>query len=237
MLQSVSLCSITENALSPGAFALIHSSVRRVYFPFKSYVRPLGIDERFTSVFSRTCLAAPHVAELHLAFPPYRLGSALIQTHCSSVHHIQVDQPLDMKNISLLTQLPSLQYLSISLIPLPSPGPTLTFSSLATLVLSGPWSDLSTLLETLRLPSMRTLSVTAHEKGKTAAELATGTIQCFQTIASLHPSITSLTVSTATPVRPWNFGYTMPYIAVVKDRFEGQLIDIFHPLLSLNALS
>ena len=179
MLQSVSFCSITNNAPTPGVFALISSSVRRLHFPFESYGPLSKWNEPLRNIFSQACLAAPEVAELQLTFPPSRLGSALIPTHCSSVRRIQVDTQLDIESVSLLAQFPALEYLSISLSPLASPGSTLPFSSLATLALSGSWDDLCTLLQILRLPLMRTLSVTSHENGKPAAELAAGTIKCF----------------------------------------------------------
>ncbi|TBU40500.1 hypothetical protein BD309DRAFT_870151 [Dichomitus squalens] len=236
MLQSVSFCSISERSVNLGTFALISPTVHRLHLPFESRRSSPQRHEMLCTIFSRAFLAAPNVAELRLALPPSRFGLALLQTHCSRVSHIEVDPQLDVQDLGMLAQLPALRSLSISISLLAYPSCSLTFRSLTTLKVAGSWSDISTLLDTLRLPSMHTLSLMAHENGKPAAELAEGAAQCFRTIASRHGSITSLSVFTTSPVRPWVSGCVPPRIPAVPDRFEGKLMDIVHPLLSLHAL-
>ncbi|KAM5540938.1 hypothetical protein V8D89_005249 [Ganoderma adspersum] len=239
-LLSVAFCHISTRALTPGALALISPSIRRLNFNLESACTWPPLEDKLRSLFSQSVSLAPEIEKLRLELLPSILGFPLMQTHCSYVRHLEVFPQLDPEELQILTTLPALQSLSISLSALPQ-GRTgaalpLQFESITALVIQGTWPNLSALLENVLLPSLHTLSVTGWDYGEQAAELANTVTQCFHTISAKHPFISSLTVSVApgrTPPSRSCLAYGFP---TVKDTFKGALLDLVHPLLSLSSL-
>ncbi|PIL25744.1 hypothetical protein GSI_11494 [Ganoderma sinense ZZ0214-1] len=173
--------------------------------------------------------------------PPSRLGASLLQSYCSRVRYLELFPQLDFKELALLTELPNLQYLLISLLSKPAQGfseqTLLTLRSVTTLVVEGAWVDLKTVLDALDLPSLHSLVVTGWYHGNPAAVLARDATKCFRAI-SRHTALTSLSMSTAYGRPPFDPSH-IPGLAPrseVQDAFEGPLLDIMGPLLSLSAL-
>ena len=241
-LASVAFCDITRHAICPGALALItlSPSVRKLNFSIASTVPRILLDEKLGGLFSQIFTAAPGIENLRLEIPPSRLS--VLQTYCSRIRYLEVssDADVDLRDLSLLAQLPNLQYLSISLsnpvLGFLETNP-LTLSSVATLVVEGAWVDLKTVLDALLLPSLRSLAVTGWYRGDPAAELAKGATECFRAI-SRHTSLTSLFMSTAYVRLPLTSAHIpgMSPGPEVQDFFEAPLLDIMGPLLSLSAL-
>ncbi|KAM5540944.1 hypothetical protein V8D89_005255 [Ganoderma adspersum] len=237
-LLSVAFCHISTRALTPGAFALISPSIRRLNFNLESACTWPPLEDKLRCLFSRSVSLAPEVEKLRLELPPSILGFPLLKTHCSYVRHLEVFPQLDFEELQILTALPVLQSLSISLSAQNPTGsaPSLSFEAITTLIVQGPWPDLSALLEIVLLPSLHTLSVAGWDYGEPAAELANAATQCFHTISAKHPFISSLTVSVApgrSPPARSCIAYGFP---TVKDTFKGTLLDLIHPLLSLSSL-
>ncbi|KAI1787410.1 hypothetical protein LXA43DRAFT_1165746 [Ganoderma leucocontextum] len=184
-------------------------------------------------------LISPSIEKLRLEVPPSVLGPPLLQMHCAHVRYLKVFPQLDIEELLLLTALPALQFLSISLsstVSVPRATPALPFESVTTLVVEGTWANLSSLLDTTLLPSMHTLSVTGWDYGEPAAELAKAATQCLRTISARHATISSLSMSAAPGRVPPSSGWIPFGMKVVTDAFEGHLLDLVRPLLSLSAL-
>ena len=241
-LLSIAFCKISWSVPTPGAFALIQSpSVRNLNFNLGDGDSWPARDEKLRCLFSQSFHSAPEIDQLRLQLPPSRLGSPLFQTNCSCIRRLEVDSQLDLEGLLILTELPVLQHLSISLVRedmIPDAHTSFTFTSVTTFIVAGTWTNLSTLLGTVRLPSMHTLSVTGWTYGEPAAELAQGAIQCFKTMSARQTSITSLFVSESYGRFPPAQGCTaIGYpILPVKDTFEAPFLDVVRPLLSLSAL-
>ena len=237
-LLSVAFCHISTRALTPGALALISPSVRRLNFNLESACTWPPLEDKLRCLFSQTFSASPEIEKLRLELHPSILGLPLIQTHCSYVRHLEVFPQLSFEELQIITSLPELQSLSISLSTQGHTGGAspLQLQSITTLFVQGTWPDLNALLENVLLPSLHTLSVTGWDYGEPAAELANAATQCFHTISTRHPSLSSLTVS-VTPGRTPSSRSCVAYgFPTVKDTFKGALLDLVHPLLSLSSL-
>ena len=237
-LLSVAFCHISTRALTPGALALISPSVRRLNFNLESACTWPPLEDKLRCLFSQTFSASPEIEKLRLELHPSILGLPLIQTHCSYVRHLEVFPQLSFEELQIITSLPELQSLSISLSTQGHTGGAspLQLQSITTLFVQGTWPDLNALLENVLLPSLHTLSVTGWDYGEPAAELANAATQCFHTISTRHPSLSSLTVS-VTPGRTPSSRSCIAYgFPTVKDTFKGALLDLVHPLLSLSSL-
>ena len=101
------------------------------------------------------------------------------------------------------------------------------------LALEGSWLDIDALLSMVCSPSLYILVVKPYEYGESASQLAMGGTRCFQTIASRHSSITSLSVSRMHRRFPPRTGCVIRTPRPVTGTVDGQLMDILHPLLSL----
>ena len=190
-------------------------------------------------MFSQSFAAAPAIDRLRLEFPLSRLGSPLLQAHCSRLRYLEVVPLLDLDGLRVLTELPALQHLSISLsreaFPATNASPTL--KSVTTLSVGGIWTNLAVLFTIARLPSMHTLSMAGWEYGNPAAELASAATHVFRTLASRHPSLTSLSVSATPGYVPPPVGCVYEGIKLVPDTVtDACLLDLVHPLLALAAL-
>ena len=237
-LLSVAFCHISTRALTPGALALISPSVRRLNFNLESACTWPPLEDKLRCLFSQTFSASPEIEKLRLELHPSILGLPLIQTHCSYVRHLEVFPQLSFEELQIITSLPELQSLSISLSTQGHTGGAspLQLQSITTLFVQGTWPDLNALLENVLLPSLHTLSVTGWDYGEPAAELANAATQCFHTISTRHPSLSSLTVSVAPGRTPSSRSCVAYGFPTVKDTFEGALLDLIHPLLSLSSL-
>ncbi|PIL25793.1 hypothetical protein GSI_11543 [Ganoderma sinense ZZ0214-1] len=236
-LLSVAFCHFTPQTINRGAFALISPSVHNLNLSISSDVW-FQRNEKFRSIFTQNFSAALEIEKLRIDFPPYTVGESLLQTHCSQLLHLEISPLLDLDGLRSLTALPALQHLSISLSreDFPEINPSFTFESITTLVVEGTWTNLSTLLDTIRLPSMHMLSVTGWEHGDPVTELVKAATQCFRTLASRHPSITSLSVSATHGRVPSSRGCIVFGIPLIEDAFPASLLDIVHPLLALTTL-
>ena len=195
-------------------------------------------DERTGPLFSRIFEAAPEIDQLRLRVLPFQRGTPLFQARRPRLRHLEVDPPLNLVDISALTELPTLQYLSISLVNL-KPGssttaPLLTLKSVTTLIVNSRWTALNQALAVMHLPSMRSLVLEGLGYNESAFNLAKGTIECFRTIPH-HTSTTSLSISTKYKPSPDCTG-SGNSIWAVEDVFEAPLLDLIHPLLSLSTL-
>ena len=236
-LLSVAFCHFAPRALNPGAFALISPSVRNLNLNIDNDGWR-ELDKKLLSTFTRSFSAAPDIEKLRLEFHPSGLGSSLLQTHCSRLLHLEVFPLLDFDDLRLLAELPALQHLSISLSKedFPAASASLAFNCISTLAVEGPWANLNALFATTRLPSMHTLSLTGWEYGEPAAELAKAATECFRTLATQYPSLTSLAVSATDGRAPPSRGCVVYGIPIVDAAFAASLLDIVHPLLALSAL-
>ena len=239
-LFSVAFCDITRDTVHAGALSLISRSVRKLNFSIDSPVPQVPLDERLCSLLVQCFYAAPEIEQLRLELPPFRLGTALLQTHCSRVNYLEVFPQIHLRDLSVLAELPSLRYLAISLASQPTwglsePPTSLAFDSISTLVVEGTWVNVRTVLDILRLPSIESLSVKGWHYGDPAVELARGATECFHTV-SRHTSITHLSISTAYGRIPCDYVYGVTPLPEVRDAFEAPPLDIMHPLLSLSAL-
>ena len=238
-LMSVAFCRISTEAVTPGALALISPSVRKLNFNLEGACTWPPLDDKLRNLFSQSFNSSPEIEKLRLELPPSLLGSPLLQTHCSHVGHLEVFPQLDLEELLLLTAIPSLQSLAISLssaLGVAGSPSALLFKSITTLVIEGTWANISALLDVILLPSMHTLSISCWDYGEPAAELAKAATHCFCTIANRHPSLSSLSVSTA-PGRMSPAPSRVDYrVKLVKDTFKGCLLNLIHPLLSLSAL-
>ncbi|KAM5530656.1 hypothetical protein V8D89_015677 [Ganoderma adspersum] len=237
-LLSVAFCRKSWAALTPGALALISPSVCNLNFNLGNENEWPVLDEKLRFLFSQCFNTAPKIDQLRLELPPSRFGAPLLQIHCSRIRRLEVYPQIDLESLRILTGLPALQHLSISLVrrDLPDGNTSFKLTSVATFVVEGTWLNLSTLLNSVRLPSMHALSVTGWAYGEPAAELAQGATQCFKTISARQTSITSLSVSASSGRMPPRRGCVMRRIPLVKDTFEAPFLDIVGPLLSLSAL-
>ena len=240
-LLSVAFCSKSWAVLTPGALALISPSVCRLNFNLGDEYEWPALDEKLRCLFSQCFNSSPHIDQLRLELPPSRLGASLLQSHCSRIRHLEVYPQLDLDGVRMLMELPALQHLSISLVRgnLPDANASFTFASVTTFTVAGTWTNLSTLLDTVRLPSMHSLSVIGWAYGEPAAELGKGALQCFRTISARQTSPTALTrlsVSASFGRTPPSRGCVVYCIPFVKDTFVAPFRDVVHPLLSLSAL-
>ena len=242
-LLSVAFCvkswSDLDGDVTPGALALIRSpSVSKLNFNLGTWYHWPNIDEKLRSLFSQCFNSAPEIDQLRLEIPPSRLGPPLFQLHCSRIRRLEVYPQLDLDGVRILTELSALQYLSISLVQenLPRVNTSFKFASITTFVVEGTWTNISILFDTLRLPSMHTLSVTGWEYGEPAAELVQGAVRCFKTISTRQTSITRLSICESTGRAPPRRGCIEFESAPVEDTFEAPFLDVVHPLLSLSAL-
>lgn len=235
---TVAFCRISWKTLNPGVLALISPSVRKLNFNLENRYSWPDVEEKLRCLFSQAFTAAPEIDQLRLELPPCRLGSPLLRSHCSRVHRLEIDLMLDIEALRPLSELPALQRLSIQLSRENFPEANLrgTLKFITTLSVGGTWVNVSTLLNTISLPSMHTLSVTGWAYGEPAAELAKGAIQCFRTISAKHSSIASLSISTTFGRMPPDDGCVVYGVSSVQGTFEGTLLDLTHPLLSLSAL-
>ncbi|KAM5530658.1 hypothetical protein V8D89_015679 [Ganoderma adspersum] len=242
-LLSVAFCRISTQALNPDAFVLISPSVRKLNLNIDPYGGHI-LDEKLRCLFSRSFDCSPEIDNLRLELPPSRLGPSLLRTHCSHIHHLEVFPQIDLDELQLLTELPALQHLAISLPrqTIHDASPPFTLPSVSTLVVGGTWTNLSTFLDTVRLPSLHTLSLTGWAYGDPAASLAQGATQCFRTIAESatstgkHSSLISLSISASDGRLPPQRGCVVYSVPRVKDTVEVSFMDLVHPLLSLSAL-
>ncbi len=238
-LLSVAFCHISTGALTQGALALISPSVRRLNFNLGSACSWPPLDAKSRCLFSRCLNSAPEIEKLRLGVPPSILGPPLLQMHCSYVRHLEIFPQLDLEELQLLTALPALQSLSISLSSMLGHArvtPSLPLESVTTLMVEGAWADLDVMLGATLLPLIHTLSVTGWDYGEPAVSLAKGATQCLHTISAKHVSISSLSVSAAPGRVPLSRGSSHFGAKLVTDKFGGRLLDLVRPLLSLSAL-
>ncbi|KAM5530648.1 hypothetical protein V8D89_005245 [Ganoderma adspersum] len=237
-LLSVAFCRKSWAALTPGALALISPSVCSLNFNLGNENECPVLDEKLRILFSQCFNTAPKIDQLRLELTPSRLGQPLLQIHCSRIRRLEVYPQIDFEGLRVLTNLPTLQRLSIALIEenVPEANPTLIFKYLTKLDVEGTWTNLSTLLDTVRLPSMHMLSVTSWAYGEPAAELAQGAIQCFKTISARQISIPSLSIYESYGRVPPPRNGVVYVIPPVWDTFEAPFLDVVHPLLSLSSL-
>ncbi|PIL25778.1 hypothetical protein GSI_11528 [Ganoderma sinense ZZ0214-1] len=235
---SVAFCRISWHALTPGAFALISPSVSRLNFNLGDEYSWPASDGNLRSLFSQCFTSAPGIDHLRLEFPLSRLGLPLLQAHCFRLCHLEVVPLLDLDDLRLLTGLPALQHLSISLSreDFPAASASLTFRSVSTLVVEGTWSNLAAFLAAAHLPLMHTLSITGWEYGEPAAELAKAATHVFHTLAAKHPSLPTLSVSATRGREPPSVGCVSYDIIPIADTFVASLLDLVRPLLALSAL-
>ena len=241
-LLSVAFCRISTQALNPDAFALISSSVRKLNFNIDPYGGHI-LDEKLRCLFSRSFRCSPKIDNLRLELPPSLLGPSLLRAHCSRIHRLEVFPQIDLDELRLLTELPALQHLSISLPrqTIHDASPPFTLPSVSTLVVGGPWTNLSTLLDTVRLPSLHTLSLTGWAYGDPAASLAQGATQCFRALsesaAGKHSSLTSLSISASDGRLPPQRGCVVYSVPRVTDTVEVSFTDLVYPLLGSRSLA
>ncbi|PIL25776.1 hypothetical protein GSI_11526 [Ganoderma sinense ZZ0214-1] len=237
-LVSVAFCHISIKAVTPGALALISPSVRRLNFNLESACTWPPLEDKLRCLFSQSLNSAPEIEKLRLELLPSILGAPLLHTHCSYVRHLEVFPQLDVEELRILSALPALQSLSISLSAQFHAGtePPLPFETVTALAVQGTWPNLTALLDTVLLPSLHALSVTGWDYGEPAASLANAATHCFHTISAKHPAISSLTISASPgrlPPSRTSVAYGFP---TVKDAFQCHLLDLIRPLLSLSAL-
>ena len=244
-LASVAFCNVwTRQALCPEALALVSPSVRKLYFNVRSPREPLSAtDEKTGTLLSRIFEAAPEIEQLRLEALPFPgwLKAPSFRARCSRLRHLEVDPPIHPLDFAVLTELPMLRYLSLSLSRVhaepssPTTPPLLTLRSVMTLVIKGPLMGLNWALCAMHLPSMHSLVLEGQGcYGDPVANLAERATECFHAIHR-HTSITSLSISvTYTPLESRGF-YTCA-LPAVEDIFEASLLDIIYPLLSLSAL-
>ena len=190
-------------------------------------------------MFSQSFTSAPAIDHLRLELPLSRLGSPLLQTHCSRLRYLEVVPLLDLDGLRVLTELPALQHLSISLSSqdFPATNASLTLKSVTTLVVGGIWTNLAVFFTIVRLPSMHTLSMAGWEYGDPAAELASVATHVFHTLATRYPSITSLSISATPGYVPPPVGCVYEGVKLVPDTVaDACLLDLVRPLLALAAL-
>ena len=241
-LLSVAFCRISTQALNSDAFALISSSVRKLNFNIDPYGGHI-LDEKLRCLFSRSFRCSPEIDNLRLELPPSRVGPSLLRTHCSRIHRLEVFPQIDLDELRLLTELPALQHVSISLPrqTIHDTSPPFTLPSVSTLVVGGPWTNLSTLLDTVRLPSLHTLSLTGWAYGDPAASLAQGATQCFRALSESATgkllSLTSLSISASDGRLPPQRGCVVYSVPRVTDTVEVSFMDLVHPLLSSRSLA
>ena len=236
-LLSVSFRDVPTRALSPGALSLISPSVRKLNLDI-DLDGWTQWDEKFRCIFTQSFNAAPEIEQLRLASHPSILGLPLLQTHCSRLYQLEVFPPLDLDSLRLLTELPALQHLSISLSREDFPGinPAIIFLSVTTLDVEGTWVNLGVMLETIRLPSIHTLFIRGWNYSERAAELAKAATQCFCTLAAKQPFLTRLSVCAIDGRVPPSHGCVVGCVEHVPDAFEATLLDIMNPLLALSTL-
>ena len=174
------------------------------------------------------CRMAPTLEELRI-FAPWSIDLEFLRCN-EYLRAVKISTSTGMGALRTLTSLPCLEHLSLSVLTaIPS---HLAFQHVRVLALESTWPHLTSLLDQIDLPQLRSLS--AIVKQWLLSGLVPLCTDCFRTLSKKHTHLTTLHVKCSRPIDPFPI---IPFHPVRVPSFTGGTLGtMIEPLLPLREL-